>query len=182
MSKNRRRYWIRVVELTAVSVIILDAVVYLAVVRPLWKQVAANQRDRELVERRMVDERLQIARMRKTQSEMPATSKEIQAFFREHVPSRRHGFSSAERLIRKLSDESDLQLSEVSYHLDSSENEPLERLGLNITVQGAFPDLIRFVHALETNEVLVLVHNFAFQPVEKGTLALRLVADLYLTP
>ena len=62
-------------------------------------------------------------------------------------------------------------------------NDPLERLSLDINVQGSYPGLLEFSHALETANDFILVREFIFTPGEEnGALGLRLGADLYVTP
>jgi hypothetical protein len=75
-----------------------------------------------------------------------------------------------------------VQLTGVSYRLQTDHKEPLQQLGLTVTVEGPFENLLQFAHAMETEKDLVLVRGLAFQQGKGGDLGLRLVADLYVTP
>jgi Tfp pilus assembly protein PilO len=86
------------------------------------------------------------------------------------------------RLVRRLSEQSNLELSGVSYRLDAGREEPLERLGVELTVEGNFPDLMKFTHALETASDMIVLRDFTFGPGESGRVEMRLTADLYLSP
>jgi hypothetical protein len=113
---------------------------------------------------------------------LPEAEKQLSAFLRNHVPSRRQGFSHAARLMRRLTEQAGLRLSGLGYKLESSENDPLQRLGMEVEVEGPFSSLLNFAHALETAGDFIVVRDFAFEPAEGQVVALRLGADLYLKP
>lgn len=182
MSKSRRKLLTQVVQWTALVLALLDAVLYLALVRPARHLVAAEAQERDQAKARVLDEIAQVDRLKKFQEALPAADDEFKAFVRDHVPSRRHGFSRAARIVRRLSEQSGLQLGPVSYRLSSATEDPLERLGIEVTVEGPYQSLLKFAHALETGSDFILVHDFTFEPGEGGGLALRLGADLYLVP
>jgi Tfp pilus assembly protein PilO len=162
--------------------VFLDIVLYLAAVRPLEKLVGAEHQRFAATRSRAHEAALRVARLEKYQAALPEADTQIQGFLREHVPPRRRAFSHAARLVRRLTQAAGLQLADVAYRLDSTDEEPFQRLGIELDVEGSFPGLLNFAHALETADELVLVRDFAFEPVEGGTVALRLTADLYLTP
>jgi hypothetical protein len=59
----------------------------------------------------------------------------------------------------------------------------LERLELDISLEGSYLSLLKFSHALETANDFILVREFNFAPGgDNQALGLRLGADLYLTP
>jgi Tfp pilus assembly protein PilO len=182
MRKNRRKILIRMIERVAVTVVLMDALLYFAAVRPLRRLVEVEQQTRDLAQIRLREERSRVERLKEFQAALPGTDGEIKLFVREHVPSRRRAFSRAAQLVRRLTEHSGLQLGSVSYRLSPHGSDPLERLGIEVTLEGPFPGLLSFAHALETGNDFILVHDFAFQPGENGNLALRLMADLYIEP
>ncbi len=182
MRKSRRQAVIRVVQWVAVSLAGLDVALYLAVVRPLGRMRSDEQQARDAVEQRLGEQRARLERFRRFQAALPDAGQALKVFVRDHVPSRRRGFSRAARLVRRLSEASGLQLAGVSYRLNATDGGPLQRLGMEVTVEGRFSSLLKFAHAIETDSDFILVRDFAFQPGEGETLALRLGADLYLEP
>jgi len=182
MRKSRRQAVIRVVQWVALSLAGLDVALYLAVVRPLGRVRSDEQQARDVVEQRLGEQRARLERFRRFQAALPDAGQALKAFVRDHVPSRRRGFSRAARLLVRLSEASGLQLAGRSYRLNTTEGGPLERLGMEVTVEGPFSSLLKFAHGVETANDFILVRDFAFQPGEGGTLVLRLGADLYLEP
>ena len=180
--KFRRRKMRRALQITALGVAALDLVVYLALAHPLASAVRSDQ-EKFLSARLQVRAReAHIARLQKSLAELPDTDEEMNEFLSKHVPPRRRGFSRAAGMVRQFTQDAGVELTGVAYRLGSDRNAPLERLGIQVTVQGPFPSLLRFTHAMETANDFVLVRGLAFQPGESGGLALRLLADLYVTP
>lgn len=182
MAKSYRKILIRVVEGVALGLVALDALLYLAVLRPLqnretkvWTQLAqARQRVQDLQAR--------VVRLERFRANLPDAEKQLAAFESEHIPPRRQGFSRAARLLRRLSEQSNLDVSGVSYRLDAGHKEPLDRLGIELNVEGKFSDLMKFTHALETASDMIVIREFSFGLGEANRVGMRLTADVYLTP
>lgn len=180
MGKSRRKTLIRIVEGVTVGLVLLDVTLYFALVRPLRSMHTAEEIRYSALRERVRELRIRAARLEKFQTAVPETEKQLSAFVRGHIPPRRQGFSRAARLVRKLTEQAGVQLSGVSYKLDSVADDPLERLGIEVEVEGPFPSLLNFSHALETASDFIVVREFAFEPAEGRGVALRLGADLYL--
>jgi hypothetical protein len=180
MGKSRRRTVTRILEGVAVGLVLLDVVLYFALVRPLRSMRTAEQVRYSATRERVRELTVRAVRLEKFQTAVPETEDQLGAFMRSHIPPRRQGFSRAARLVRRLTEQAGVQLSGVTYKLDSSADDPLERLGIEVEVEGPFPSLLNFSHALETTTDFIVVREFAFEPTEGQGVALRLGADLYL--
>ena len=182
MSRSRRKTVIRVLEGVAAGLVALDVVLYLALVRPLHNLRAAEEAGYASTRDRVREGRARVARLEKFQAALPDAEEQLAAFLKDHVPPRRQGFSRAARLMRRLTEQAGLQVTGITYKLDSGEDEPLERLALDVEVEGPFASLLNFAHALETAGDFIALRDFSFQPAEGKTLTLHVGADLYLTP
>jgi Tfp pilus assembly protein PilO len=178
----KRKTLYRILETTALSLVALDLIAYLAVARPLASSVSVEQ-EKFSESRQQV--RLSEARIRlyqKELAELPATEREMKTFLEEHVPPRRRGYSRVSGLVHKLTQDSNVQMEQLAYRLELEPKDPLQRLEFQVKVTGPFEALLRFTHALETSSELVLVRGLIFQPGETQGLGLRLLADAYVTP
>jgi Tfp pilus assembly protein PilO len=182
MSRGRRKTLMRVVEGVAVGLVALDVVLYLALVRPLQSLRVSEEMGYAATRVRVREGKARVARLEKFQAALPQSEKQLAAFLKEHVATRRRGFSRAARLMRELTEKVGLQMTGISYKLDPGEDEPLERLTVNVDVDGPFSSLLSFTHALETSEDFITVRDISFQPAEGSALTLHVGADLYLTP
>lgn len=132
--------------------------------------------------RRIIDEQARTERLKEFREAFPEAGKELESFKRDHTPPRRQGFSQAAKLVRRLTEQSGIQLASVRYKLDSSTSGPLERLSLEVVVNGPFPGLLKFAHALETAGDFIAIQSFSLAEGDNGQLGLRLAAESYLTP
>jgi Tfp pilus assembly protein PilO len=182
MARITRKKLARVIEAVALSLAGLDLLVYLAAARPLASAVASKQQEFSASRHSIRASELRLAKLSKSLTELPSTDEQVKQFLSDHVPPRRRGFSRAAGLVRQITQDSGVQLTAVSYRLETEGKEPLQRLGVQVNVRGPFQSLLHFTHALETAKDFVLVRGLALQPGEGGALTLRLVADLYVTP
>jgi Tfp pilus assembly protein PilO len=182
MRRDRRKVLIRFFERAALGVVILDAVAYFAAVRPLHSRLAATESSYHRVLEQVQQRQERVERLEKFQKNLPTAHEQLKTFLNDHVPSRRHAFSDAARLIRVLTTQSGVQLDNVSYKLTSEKDEPLERLRLSVTVEGPFTNLLKFAHTLESAQQLILLRNFTFATGQGSTVSLQVGAELFLTP
>ncbi len=182
MQKQRRRIIRRFIERAVLSVAVLDGVVYAAVVRPLHKRVAQAEESFDRVRLATLRAQASAARLERLRNSLPQTDQDLKTFLATHVPARRWGFSEAERLVRRLTEKSNVQLASVDYKLRSGATQPLDRLGVQVTVTGPFSDLLNFSRIMETASDLILVRDFSFTAEGANHISLRVDADLYLTP
>jgi Tfp pilus assembly protein PilO len=180
--KSRRQIVLRIVEAAGLGLVILDVVLYFAVYRPLGNMVASEQQRYSDVRQMVREQQIRVDRLEKYQAALPEADKRLEDFTSNHTPPRRRGFSTAAHLIRQVADASGVQPASVAYRLETTHHDPLERLGLEINVTGPYTGLLKFAHALETADDLILIREFSFAPGENGALSLRLVVDLYMTP
>lgn len=182
MTRSHHKALIRFFERAALGVVILDAVVYFAGVRSLHSQVVEAEGSYRRVQQEVQQRQGRVAQLVSFQESLPQADQHLKAFLNEHVPSRQHAFSEAARMIRVLTNQAGVQLDDVSYKLTKEKDEPLERLGIDVTVEGPFSNLLKFAHTLESAPQLILVKDFAFSNGQKGIVTLRVGAELYLTP
>jgi Tfp pilus assembly protein PilO len=183
MAKDRRKHLIRIVELAALGLALVDAALYFAAVQPLRNMT-------QEASRRFEDERLQIrnedARVKRLEwyeAAVPSSEKELGDFMRHQVLARRKSFTRLAKLLRGIAEHSGVELSNFTSRPVTERDEPLDRVNIQVNVTGPFPSLMNFAHGLETaTGDFIVIHDFDFDSAEDAKLALKLSADLYLTP
>jgi Tfp pilus assembly protein PilO len=181
--KSRRQIISRIVEATGVGLVALDLVVLFAVYRPLGTKLDVEAHSHTELRQTVRNEQIRVDLLKKFESALPQAGKGLEDFTGNRAPSRREAYSTAAHLIHKVADASGVKVSTLAYRLDTEHHDPLERLALDINVQGPYAGLLKFSHALETDNNFILVRDFDFTPGgENGAIGLRLNADLYLTP
>jgi Tfp pilus assembly protein PilO len=182
MKRERRKKLIRFFEVVALAAVALDVAVYFLAVRPLGGDVAQAEISYRQASLQLQQRKARVERIEKFQAALPTAEDKLKEYLKDHVPSRRRVFSDAEHMVRTLTQKAGVQLDNVSYKLSSAKGEPFGQLGLDVTVEGPFPNLLKFAHSMETADDLVLVRNFSFATGQGNTVNLRLGGVLYLTP
>ena len=183
MSNDRRKKLTHIIERAAIGLVLLDAVLYFAVVRPL-ANLAGEQFERsEQARLKVQKESHRVSRLEGYKDSLPETEKDINDFFNNELKSRRKSFSRSTRLVRGLAEHAGLKLTGINYNLESVRDQPLNRMNLAIIVEGPFPSLLNFAHGLETTrDDFILVREFNFEAPEGKDMTLRVAAEMYLTP
>ena len=183
MRKSRRQITNRIVEAIGGGLVALDLLVFFTIYQPLGSKMEGEVRVHEQLRQTVRNQQLRVDILIKYESALPQTGKGLEDFTTDRTPSRREAYSTAAHLIHKAADASGVKVSSTGYRLDMGHNDPLERLELEITLQGRYPSLLKFSHALETANNFILIREFNLTPGEEGgALGLRLGADLYLMP
>ncbi len=181
MFHRQRKVLIEIAKKAALALVLLDLAIYLAAIRPLDNLVASEWQRFNIVRRRVDRIEAGVVQLQNTQAALPETENKLKVFVRKHVPSRRQAFSRAARSVRRLTDQSGVQLAGLNYHLDSSGGETFERLGVEVTVDRPFNNVLKFTHAIETASDFVLVREFSVASTGGDALEMRLMADWYLS-
>jgi Tfp pilus assembly protein PilO len=182
MTRTRRKLATRILEATALGLVVINLVLYFALVRPVRNVRAAAESQYTAVRDRVREGKARVARLEKFKAGVPDAETQLEEFLKDHVPERRQGFSRAARMVRKVSEDSKVRLTGVSYKLVARGDDPLARLGLEIAVEGTVANLLNFTHALETSGDFLTLREFSFEPGESRAIAMRVGADLYLKP
>ncbi|HET7101027.1 MAG TPA: type 4a pilus biogenesis protein PilO [Terriglobia bacterium] len=182
MRRDRRKKIIRFFEVAALAVVAVDLAVYFLAVRPQGGKVARAEDSYHQASMRLALQKAQVARLEKFQEALPVADDKLKNFLQDHVPSRQRVYSDALHMMNALTRKSGVQLDSLNYKLSSEKDEPFEQLGLDVTVEGPFANLLKFAHSLETSDNLILVRNFSFAAGQGSTVNLRIGGVLYLTP
>jgi Tfp pilus assembly protein PilO len=180
--KSRRQIVNRIAEAAGVGLVALDLLVFFTLYRPLGRKVDAVERVHAGSRQTVRNEQVRVELLQRYEAALPQAGKGLQDFTANRTPSRREAYSTAAHLIHKVADAAGVKVASMGYHLDVEQKEPLEQLALDINLQGPYAGLVKFAHALETDNHFILVREFNFTPGDSGALELRLGADLYLTP
>jgi len=180
MRLRQSRLVARIVERVAVGLVLLALGFWLGVVRPCEDKLRAEQQVYRNARQQKLAAEAQLARLEGIR--VTDADEELKGFMSDHMPPRRRSFSKAADLVLRLTQESGVQLSGVSYRLGEVKGEPLHSLGIQVNVQGPFPSVMGFAHAIETSSDFLVLRSFSLEAGDGGAMTLRMGADLYLTP
>lgn len=177
---SRRKVLARLFVKIVLALFLADLAAYYALERGLANMLRATEHQFNLTRRAWRAEQGRVRSLEERAAALPEAEAQVQTFVKKHMPPRRRGFSQAARLVRQVSERSEVELSGLSYNLEENPQGPFERLTLRVIVEGPFPSLLNFAHNMETTTDFVLLRGFTVEQGDEGVLGLHLTADLYL--
>lgn len=182
MRIRKRQSILRFAERAALIVAAFDVAIYFLAARPVQARLAGDQQAYNRLRHEVVERESRLVNLERLKAALPQAGVDLQNFLQAHVPARRWGFSTSEKLLRHLTQQTHVRLADVSPKLMANKDEPLQHLSLEITVEGTFDHLLDFAHAVETAKELMVIRNFSFTTAKENLLSLKMGTDLYLTP
>jgi len=166
-----------------VGLVGLDLLVFFMIYQPLARNIDGEERSHEQLRQTVRNQQVRVDILKKYEAALPQAGKGLEDFTTDRTPSRREAYSTAAHLIHKAAEASGVKVFSTAYRLDLGHNDPLERLELEMSLQGPYASLLKFSHALETANNFILIREFNLSRGEEGgALGLRLGADFYLMP
>jgi hypothetical protein len=182
MKTNLSKVYKPIFGIAALAAVVIDLVLGAVLVWSSSRVDAAREAYANLRAQAGAQQML-VTRLQETMATLPVTEGQMKLFLDNHVPSRREGFSRATHLIWSLKENAGVQLEGLSFKPEKrTQDEPLQPLAVEISLEGAFSNLINFAHSLETAGDFVVVRALNFNPGEGAKLSLHLSADFYITP
>lgn len=185
MSMDRNKLLRRIIERVAVGLVVLDVVLYFAVLQPVRRMWQERAKRYNAVRLQVINEQARVNRLKWYTDALPSMQKDVDDFLANEVQSRKKSFSRTTRLVLGLADQTGVSLepSAIAYHMEPHHDQLLDQMSISMVVSGPFKNLLEFAHELETStDDFLVFRGFSFESKESGDLNLRLLTAFYLTP
>jgi type IV pilus assembly protein PilO len=128
-----------------------------------WKQL--QQKTREVEPLRGLDKKIPVAR------------KEIADFYTQRLPSQDSGISAD---LGKVAAETGVRIESVKYGMKDPETLGVRRVEIDADLAGDYLQLVRFINALERDQLFFLVDSVVLGGEQNGVDKLQLKLETYL--
>lgn len=158
---------------------ILNAVVYGAVVYPLSVRAEGAERRAAAARQRLQTAEQEAAELRTTVERTDLADRDLATFYREVLP---RDVAGARRLtyarLADLADAHGLILTRRRFDLDDTYRGRLQRMQIDMALEGDYADIRSFVHELESSPEFIVIENVSLTggqtPAAPLSLTLRL--------
>lgn len=155
VSKSRSRLRVALAALA-----VLNAALVVLALRPPGRSLAERQQQFQQSRMRYDATLATVKQMRDLQSKLQSAIENNRAFSRERFLDRGTAFSAMVADLEKLATESRLKPSTVGYGLKDESKQPgFVNVSVTITLEGAYPDLVRFINRLEQSHLFWMIGN-----------------------
>jgi Tfp pilus assembly protein PilO len=172
VTENRRMVWIIAAGL------IVNAALYVLIVRPLSLRVQTGQEQageatRELVNARRLDDSAKGTVTGKKQAD-----EELLKFYRDVLPG---DFSGARRMllhVEQLATKANLTRSNAHFKPEPPTKGSLRKLTMTVNLSGEYSDIRKFIHELETAQEFLVLESVAVMQGQEGERKLNVTAEV----
>ena len=128
-----------------------------------WKEL--QQKTREVEPLRGLDKKIPVAR------------KQIEEFYAERLPSQDSAISSN---LGKVAQQSGVRIGGVKYTMKDPEPVGVRRLEIEADLAGDYLQLVRFINALERDDLFFIINSVSLGSETTGTIKLQMKLETYL--
>ena len=173
LQEKRRLVW------PIVVVLILNLAMFALIVYPLSKKVAAGEQDAHTAAMALAAARRDHANARQTVAGKQQADAELEKFYETVLPP---DLSGARRVtflrIDQLAQQSNLKLETQTSSPSEVRDSDLGRLTYTAVLTGAYRDVRRFIHQLETAPEFVVIDNIQLAEGSNANGSLMVTLDL----
>jgi type IV pilus assembly protein PilO len=128
-----------------------------------WREL--QQKTREVEPLRGLDKKIPIAR------------KQIDQFYAQRLPSQDSAISTD---LGKVAAQSGVRIGSIKYVMKDAETVGVRRMEIEADLSGDYLQLVRFINALERNQMFFLVDSVGLGGEQSGVVKLQLKLETYL--
>jgi len=169
------------IRMVLAALAVLNAIFLFLVIRPPERSVAERQEELQRERARYDTTLAKVAQMRELRTKLGSAIQNDAEFTRKHFLSRKTAFSAMVADLERLGTENQVKTSSISYQLKDDPKQPeFVNVAVTMTVEGAYPELMRFINKLEQSELFWIINNMNVAASQsKGSLRLNLLMETY---
>ncbi len=174
--KRRNLHWI--VIAAGGGLLLLDLLFYFVFLTPLQNAYASRVSEREQVVDSLQQKRAAVNKLTAIQAHLRDSSGNEAKRFENHLWNVDDGFSSLIQMFSDLSHRTAVEKGRVTF---KSANQPVMgfmQVQADVPVQGTYPDLVKFINALERSDKLLIIDSIALLTGQGNSGLLRLNLSL----
>jgi Tfp pilus assembly protein PilO len=164
------------------SLLVLNIIVFVAVVYPLSQRVANIEQRDQSAEQALAAARADYAQANGTLTGKAQAATELQTFYTDVLPTGLAGARAATHLrLPQLARQSGLRYERSTTKDVERRDSTLRRLEIEMILSGSYADMRTFIHQLETSPEFVVIDNVSLgeDDVDTGGLVVTLKLSTY---
>lgn len=162
-----RRHW---VYLGLVCLLLLDGLAYFGWVRHLAGFPETDAAQLISLEREVAGRAAEVARLRRVREQLPQLRPQLDKLTAESFLAERTGFSRVAAELEETANGAGVRVGRVAYQSQEEKARPeLRRVEISSTVEGGYPNLLRYLEELERSPHFYLINELNVVGAEGGT-------------
>jgi type IV pilus assembly protein PilO len=170
---GQTRHKLKLAAAALVAVALLAVAVLLS---PLVGSVESRRAELNLLWQDLQAKTRQVEPLRGLDQKIPVAGQQIQQFYKERIPAHESEVAVA---LGKVAQENGVKLLGVKYKADEAGVVDLQPLEIELNVEGNYPQLARFLNALERDKLFFIVNSVELEE-QQGPVKLAMKLETYL--
>ena len=169
---TRRKVKIALAALAAADVIMI-AVFF----SPLIGSQTSRRQQLDQAWRELQQKTRDVEPMRGLDKKIPIARKQIDEFYAQRLPAQNSAISAD---LGKVAVESGVKIGSIKYSMKDAEVVGVRRMEIDADLAGGYLQLVRFINALERDQMFFLVDSVGLGGEQSGVVKLQLKLETYL--
>ncbi len=170
---SRRRILHTVIIILAV--LDLAAIVYL--LSPLSQSRSRRQAERDRVQQQLQVRQREVAPLNNLDEKLKVARRQIADFYDNRIADE---YSSIAEEVGKVAKENNVRISLAKYGAEEAEIPGLQRVKIEAGIDGDYVNIVKFINALERDELFFIIDSVALTEQQGGTVKLVVKLETYL--
>lgn len=174
MSNGKKKTFHWVLIGVGSAFILLDFLFYFAVLAPTRRSYAERVSEHQTVVMSLKQRRAGLNQLESIQTHLRNADGNEAVRFVGHLWNTADGFSSLIQYFNDTANQTAVQKGRLTFRSSSQPGLGLLEVHVDVPLEGAYPDIVKFINALQRSDKLLIVEAISLQPAQGNTGLLRL--------
>jgi type IV pilus assembly protein PilO len=167
----------RKVKIALIALAVVDVLAVAVYFSPLVGSEASRREQLAQNWKELQQKTREVEPLRGLDKKIPIAQKEIDNFYAQRLPSQDSAISAD---LGKLASQTGVHIGSIKYSMKDAETGGARRMEIEADLSGDYLQLVRFINALERNQLFFLVNSVGLGGEQGGMVKLEMKMETYL--
>src|SRR5579864_6247463 len=167
----------RKVKITLAALAVVDVIAIAVFFSPLIGSESSRHDQLDQAWRELQQKTREVEPLRGLDKKIPIARKQIDQFYAERLPAQDSAISTD---LGKVAAQSGVKIGSIKYSMKEGDMAGVQRVEIEADLAGDYLQLVRFINALERDQMFFLVDSVSLGGEQGGVVKLQLKLETYL--
>lgn len=162
------------------ALILANVLVYVGWLRGLAQRIVVDPAQIEQLEREVVERTAEVERLKRVREAAPTAAPKLDTFARERFWGEAVGSARVAAELAETASKASVRIGHADYKANALKERPeMVQVDIRTTIAGGYPDLLRFLQALENTPRFYLIRELNLAESHGGKMQLEMSVVTY---
>lgn len=167
----------RKLKIAMIAMLCVDVVAAIILLSPLAGSGESRHQEMQQLTAEQRQKTRQVEPLRGLDKKVVIANQEIDAFYQDRLPTRESAISDQ---LGKLAAQNGVRIGQAKYDSKDVEAVGLMPIAIEVSCQGDYLQLVRFINALERSKTFFIVNSVVLGDAQGGSVKLQMKLETYL--